>query len=384
MNFDIRVEAPARAAESWRLFVDVGRSTTGTCSQPRRALRMLVLAVCGMAMAQPLYAQTPPFVPDTADYRAGDFRVFTGAGEPSSIEAVVAAMGDHEVVFIGETHDDPTGHALELALLQGAHEAYGVDNEDGAARPVVASLEFFQRDVQPILDEYLGGLITERTFRAASRPWPRYETDYRPIVEYAKEHDLTVVAANAPARYANRASRLGRASLEGLSAEARSSLAPLPYGQASRAYLDQWVMVMMSVMEQERMKCGVPIPEVTEGQEGGAAAHQATSPHGGAGNQFDGQVLWDATMAYWISDQLARQPDALVLHMVGSFHVARGTGTPEQLVRYRPSASHMIVMMRPVDDVDAFDPAPAGEWGDFVIQTDASRTLEAIECRADG
>jgi hypothetical protein len=41
----------------------------------------------------------------------------------------------------------------------------------------------------------------------------------------------------------------------------------------------------------------------------------------------------------------------------------------------------MIVVLRPVDDVDAFEPAPAGEWGDFVIQTDKSRTLEEIECR---
>jgi len=86
-------------------------------------------------------------------------------------------------------------------------------------------------------------------------------------------------------------------------------------------------------------------------------------------------------MAYCINDQLVRSPDALVLHMVGSFHVARGTGIPEQLERYRPGTSSMIVMLRPVADVNTFDPAPSGPWGDFVIQTDESRTLEAIECR---
>jgi hypothetical protein len=30
---------------------------------------------------------------------------------------------------------------------------------------------------------------------------------------------------------------------------------------------------------------------------------------------------------------------------------------------------------------DAFEPAPDGECGDFVVQTDESRTLEQIECR---
>jgi predicted TIM-barrel fold metal-dependent hydrolase len=100
------------------------------------------------------------------------------------------------------------------------------------------------------------------------------------------------------------------------------------------------------------------------------------------GNQLHSQTLWDATMAYWISRHLAQEPDALVLHMVGSFHVARGTGTPEHLAAYRPDASNMIVMLRPVDDIDEFEAAPDGEWGDFVIQTDQARTLERIECTA--
>jgi uncharacterized iron-regulated protein len=86
-------------------------------------------------------------------------------------------------------------------------------------------------------------------------------------------------------------------------------------------------------------------------------------------------------MAHSIAESLAAGPDALVLHMVGGFHVERGTGTPEQLEAYRPGTSRMIVMLRPVEDIDTFEPAPAGQWGDFVIQTDQSHTLEEIECR---
>ena len=96
---------------------------------------------------------------------------------------------------------------------------------------------------------------------------------------------------------------------------------------------------------------------------------------------LDAQSLWDATMAHSISEFLVQHPDALVLHMVGGFHVARGTGTPEHLEAYRPGTSRLIVMLRPVEDIERFEPAPSGQWGDFVIQTDESRTLEAIECR---
>ena len=56
---------------------------------------------------------------------------------------------------------------------------------------------------------------------------------------------------------------------------------------------------------------------------------------------------------------------------------------PEQLERYRPGTSSVIVILRPVEDVATFEAAPSGTWGDFVIQTDEARTLEAIECRKE-
>ncbi len=333
------------------------------------------------AMAPPAHAQDAP--PETRDsaYVAGEYRVFTGAGEPASIQAIIAEMGHHQVVFIGESHDDPTGHMLEATLLRGAYEAYGAASSSvGTARAVALSLEFFQRDVQPILDEYLADLISERAFRLDSRPWPRYESDYRPLVEFSKDNGLAVIAANAPRRYASRVSASGRESLLDLSADARSSLAPLPYGQPSDAYRDQWIQTISEVMQQEGMKCGLPIP-TPEGDETAAHAAAPAGAHDNMGNQLHSQVLWDATMAYWISEHLAKEPNALVLHMVGGFHVARRTGTPEHLATYRPGTSQMIILLRPVADVTVFEPAPDGEWGDFVIQTDASRTLEQIECR---
>jgi len=199
------------------------------------------------------------------------------------------------------------------------------------------------------------------------------------MVESARDNSNSVVAAHTPRRYANRVTLHGRESLEELSDEAKATLAPLPYGQPSDVYRDQWIQTIMEVMEMERMKCGVPIPE-----EELAASPSGGNAHGNMGGQLHSQVLWDATMAYWLTDHLVRHPNALVLHMVGGFHVARGTGIPEQVERYRPGTSSMIVMLRPVSDIDAFESAPAGEWGDFVIQTDESRTLEAIECRETG
>jgi len=235
----------------------------------------------------------------------------------------------------------------------------------------VLSLEFFERDVQLPLNEYLADRILESSFRTDSRPWPRYETDYRPLIEFSKAHQLPVIAANAPRRYVTLVTRRGRDALNLLSQEAIALLPPLPYGKASPTYRDQWIATISEVMEQEGMKCGVPV------------AHAAAPPgsHQNMGNQLDAQVLWDASMANSIARYLEEEPNALVLHMVGGFHVERGTGTPEQLLAYHPDARYLIVSLRPVADVATFEPAPAGQWGDFVIQTDSSRTLESIECR---
>lgn len=329
--------------------------------------RYPMLPLLALALAAPAAAQDAP---DTA-YVPGEYRVFTGAGAAATLDDVVAAMGARDVVFIGETHDDPTGHMLEAELLERAWRRYGDAAAGARARTVALSLEFFQRDVQPIVDEYLAGRISESSFRADSRPWPRYATDYRPLVEFSKEHGLDVIAANAPQRYVSMVSRGGRESLDSLSSWGKQFLPPLPYGQPSAAYRDQWITTMSEVMEQEGMKCGVPVE------------HAAAPPgsHGQMGNMLHAQVLWDSSMAWWISRYLASHPGALVLHMVGDFHVARGTGTPEQLEADRPGTKSMIVVMRPVDDVAAFEPAPSGQWGDFVIQTEKARTLEAIECR---
>jgi len=248
------------------------------------------LASALIATALPAQDSSPQVANDTA-YVAGDYQVFTGDGATATMDDILVAMSQHEVVFIGETHDDPTGHFLELELLTRALAAIEGDSaDDGGRRSVALSLEFFQRDVQPVLDEYLAGLITEKAFTTDSRPWPRYDSDYRELVEFAKANDLAVVAANAPRRYANRVSRLGRDGLLDLGPEALATLAPLPYGEPSEAYRDQWIQTIMAVMEEEQMKCGKPIVDSTPADSGAAhGGHQ--SAHGNMGNQLHSQVL---------------------------------------------------------------------------------------------
>ncbi len=257
------------------------------------------------------------------------YRVFTGNGKKVDVGKVIKAIGKSDVVFLGETHDDTVAHALQLEIFRRSFEKYG------KRRKVALSLEMFERDVQIVLDEYLAGLITEKHFLASSRPWGNYKTDYRPLVEYAKEKKLNVFAANAPRRYVNMVSRSGRASVNKLSAEAKGWLAPLPFGRSSKVY-----------------------------------AEKITAMLGGHGSQniLDSQALWDTTMSYWVSQNLKK--DGLIIHLNGSFHTEGRLGTVEHLLKYRPGTKALVVTMKRVKDFKQFNRKRDTGSGDFVILTD--------------
>jgi uncharacterized iron-regulated protein len=302
------------------------------------ALRLFVLFVA--------FLLTPrAALPQDAAQVDGSYHIYDAAGKPATLDQVVAAIAASEVVFIGETHNDPAAHLIERQLLEHTYTRLADDSKTHANR-LVLSLEMFERDVQTPLDEYLAGLITEPQFLASSRPWKNYETDYRPLVEFARAHQLHVVAANAPERYVNRVGRLGRDSLKALSPAALAWLAPLPYPAASSAYAAKFNEAM-----------------------GGDAMH---GTHGNP-HLLDAQVLRDATMAHSLAEELQRQQHALILHVTGIFHTESRLGTPEQLHSYRPQTRVLVLAILP-GSADAADIKQLAGSGDFVFVTGSGAT----------
>jgi uncharacterized iron-regulated protein len=296
-----------------------------------------MVAVMGNVMAQETHRQAA--VPA--------YRIYKPDGQPGTLDDIMAALARVEVVFIGESHDDPGAHALQRDLLQAAHARYGTDTA-AEKRQVVLSLEMFERDVQLVLDEYLAGLIPETQFLACSRPWNNYQSDYRPLVEFARAQRLPVVAANPPRRYVNLVGREGRDALTRLSQPARALLPPLPYGAASADYEAKFRSLMAGM----------------HGAAGGDGERQMPD----LSRMLDAQSLWDAGMAHAIAETLAQVPRAIVIHLNGRFHSEEGLGIPEHLAAYRKGTRMlMVTVVADADDPETFDVARFGKLGDFVV-----------------
>ena len=305
-----------------------------------------ILLFAGLA-AQLSAAQAP----------APHYRAFDPGGRAVTLQEIVDTLERADVLFLGETHDDRLAHLLEEELLRRADERFGAAS--GRGRSVALSLEMFERDVQTVVDEYLAGLITERHFLLSSRPWRNYETDYRPLVEYARAHRLPVIAANAPARYVSRVSSQGPESLRALSPDAlKRWLPPLPFPRASEAYAAKFNRFLR----------------------GDVAAAPQANPHGGA-HLLEAQTLRDASMAYRIAEHLKRAPRPLVVHVNGTFHSEERLGVPEQLAHYSPKARAVVVTIVPDRGFPEFDAARLGRLGDFVIITDPAVARPARQNR---
>lgn len=270
-------------------------------------------------------------------YSEDQFRAFNAKGDPVTMEDIIKAAGGADVVFLGEQHDDPVGHAIEAEVLRRVFATYAAD------RKVDLSMEMFEKDVQIVLNEYLSSLITEKQFLDASRPWGNYKTDYRPLVEFAKEKKIEVIAANGPRRYVNMVSRGGRDTLNALSKQAKEWLPPLPYRAASEAYSKKFKALM-----------------------GPSAEAQM-----GLDNILSSQSLWDASMAYSVAQALKRNKHALVVHLNGGFHTESRLGTVEHLLGYRPKARALVVTMVAENDFQNFVSSKHTGLGDFVVLTDA-------------
>lgn len=224
--------------------------------------------------------------PRTVPLHAGD------ASGPVAWDRVVEACAGASVVLVGEVHGHPLGLDLAASLF-----------EDILARNprAVLSMEFYERDQQDALDDYVAGITNAEQFDKASfRTATNNDPGHRRMVEAARLAGRPVIASNAPRRYARVARVDGYDRLRNLTHEQRR-LYEIPDAIPSNNYTERFRALM--------------------GDMGGHGSPDDPSMTPDA--FLRSQILWDATMADSVADALSQ--GAPVVHVVGRFHSEFGT-----------------------------------------------------------
>ena len=213
---------------------------------------------------------------------------------------------DYSVIFIGEEHGSRVSHQAELTILKGLAER---DSN------LVLALEMFEQDVQDILDAYLKGKISEKKFLKQARPWPNYLEDYRPLVEFAKEKGMHVIAANIPRRAAAAVAMANKISPDVMGEDRR--FLPKTLHLRSREYYKRFASSMGEMPHFTPMKA-----MKVEGL-------------------YKAQVLKDSVMAASVEPFL----DHRTLFCCGHFHSDYHLGIPYQLQKNHPKLNIAVIAM---------------------------------------
>ena len=286
----------------------------------------------------------PSYIPQRV-YNSGDKKF-------SDFESMLAELARADVVFIGEQHDDPGTHRLELAILEGLIRR----------RPsIVVALEMFERDVQPQLDEYLAGRMSEEDFLKTARPWPNYATDYRPLVEFARAHGWRVIAGNVPRRYASQVAKSGLPALDTLPPAERSMIARQIQAPQDD-YFKRFKEAMTGHPGATSKKDEPKAPKDPKAESEMRAMTERV---------YQAQCIKDETMAESIANTYlsATDPKPLIIHYNGAFHSDYELGTAARTQQRLPKAHVRVVSAIPVDNLDVIKADEYRKRGDYLIFT---------------
>ena len=287
------------------------------------------------------------------------YRLFDQEGKKVKYEKMLKELGEADIIFFGELHTDPIAHWLQLEITQDLF----VKKTDA----LILGAEMFEADNQLILNEYLNGMYAVDKYEAEMRLWGNYETDYKPLVEFAKVHKIPFVATNIPRRYASMVHKKGFEGLDELSDEAKRYIAPLPilYDPEVKCYKDMLNMGHMGAPEAKEVPEGMgaskesEAPKVEEGSKEKEVPKMMPPAHGSGmamstmANLPKAQAAKDATMAYFILENWTE--GKTLFHFNGSYHSDNFEGIVWHLKQQKPGLKIMTIASVLQSEIESLD-----------------------------
>ncbi|ERN39896.1 uncharacterized iron-regulated protein [Rubidibacter lacunae KORDI 51-2] len=228
------------------------------------------------------------------------------------------------IIFLGERHANAEDRAAQLEILQ---ELYDRDPN------LTIGLEMFQRPYQAFIDRYLTGEIDEDALVEQTEYRDRWGFSWEscaPLLHFARERNLPVLALNAPSEVTRQVARRGLASL---GPDAREWIPPLNDIHTDNAGYREFLSEAFTI-------------------------HGGSRETPGFENFVAAQSVWDETMAATIAEFYRTHPDTRIVAISGAGHVVYGSGIPDRVAR---RLSDLTVLQMSVLPAGVVEPLPASD-----------------------
>lgn len=267
------------------------------------------------------------------------YQFYDKKGKEVKTEKLVKELAEYDVVFFGENHNNSINHWLQLKITEALSE-----NKKGQ---IILGAEMFERDNQNQLNNYLNGKFDAKTLKDSARLWNNYATDYKPLVDFAKQKKLSFIATNIPRRYASQTAKEGIESLNKLSEQEKAYIARLP------------VKVTLDTPGYPEMK--TMMGEHAEGTK--------------VMNFISAQAVKDATMAESILENL--QAGKTFIHYNGNYHSKEYGGIYWYIKQKNPNLKMAVISVFESEDPDLKVPSKDYIPTDFnlIIPSDMTKTF---------
>jgi len=257
------------------------------------------------------------------------YKIYNQKGKEVSYKKMMKTLTKKDIILFGELHNNAIAHWLQ----------YEVTAELSNSRKMILGAEMMEADNQKELNDYLKGEIDYKKLDTVARLWPNYDTDYAPLIDFAKDNNLPFVATNIPRRFASKVYKGGWEALDALTNEEKEWVAPLPIPFDSELPTYKEILEMMG-------------------------------DHGSP-ELVMSQASKDATMAYFI---LKNYTDgSLFIHYNGAFHSDKYEGILWYLKKDHPNLLYGTISTVSQDDIHSLEDENLGK-ADFIIVVDSNMT----------
>lgn len=254
------------------------------------------------------------------------FVIYNAKGKVVKYKELKSKSLAGNAVLFGEYHDNPIVHWLQFELTRDAYSQHGLN--------LMLGFEMFEQDQQHVLTRYLHGAIPEKSLKDSLRLWPNYDTDYAPLIEFAKTNNIPCIADNIQRKYASLMFKKGRSAFDTISPSILNQMAD-PYFNLDTS-LSQY----------------------------SALRKMASHMPAGGGFMLESQAFKDATMAKFILANM--QATTFFMHYNGAYHSDFYQGIMWYLLQARPDLRITTISTVTQADINSLNNEHLGR-ADFII-----------------